>query len=129
MARVLIVEDELLSARVLSTALTRGGHDVRLAARADEAIRVGNDFEPEVLISDWMLKSEQTGADVARELQRVFPNLGVLLITGLGASELREETRGVRVFKILEKPCGLDEVLGAVDDCLASVRAQRGGVA
>ena len=117
-ARILVVEDELLSARVMSSALQRAGYEIRVAARGDEAIAIGKTFHPDVLVTDWMLNSEQTGLDVAQELQQENNQLSVLLITGRGADELRDQIGSLRVSALLVKPCGLDEIVAAVERAL-----------
>lgn len=112
--RVLIVDDEVSYREYLQRFLTRGGHDVRSAASGPEALEVCQDFEPHVLLADWMLKDHMHGLEVAEALREQHPDLKVLLMTGFPSSEIRDEANRARVHCFLEKPFGLDEVARAV---------------
>lgn len=118
MAKILIVEDEPIPREVLSRALSRDGHDVRVAGSAVQAIDVGRDFKPDVLIADWLLADLDSGLSVAEQLRRIKPSLRILFFTGLPTNKLEVEAQHLRPFRFLEKPCELETLRMAVREIL-----------
>jgi two-component system phosphate regulon response regulator PhoB len=69
MARILVVEDEQDLREVLDYNLTQAGHRVRAAASGAEALRVGPEFKPELVLLDLMLP-DVFGTEVCRALRK-----------------------------------------------------------
>ncbi|MFQ5805781.1 MAG: response regulator [Phycisphaerae bacterium] len=114
MSKVLVVDDEERYRDHLSRALLRDDHEVRTAASGRDAISVGSRFRPEVLVADWMLKSQVHGLHVSEALRAVVPELRTILITGYPSFDLRNEAQKHHVSKFIEKPFELDELREAV---------------
>jgi len=66
--RILIVEDNVDSARMLALLLSNMGHKVEYAINAIVAIQVAHRFLPEIVFLDLRLPDAH-GADVARQLR------------------------------------------------------------
>jgi len=112
--RVLIVDDEPSYRDYLERFLAREGYDVRTASTSEEALSIGREFSPAVVLADWMLKDHVHGLQVAESLREFCPDLRIVLMTGFPSSEIRKEADRARVFQFLEKPFGLDEVAEAI---------------
>lgn len=112
--RVLIVDDEPSYRDYLERFLVREGYEVRTASTGEEALSIGRDFAPGVILADWMLKDHIHGLQVAETLRDSRPETQILLMTGFPSSEIRKEADRARVFQFLEKPFGLDEVAAAI---------------
>jgi two-component system OmpR family response regulator len=112
--RVLVVDDEPSYREYLKRYLARKGYLVRTASSGAEAIALGREFRPQVILADWMLKNHMHGLDVGQALRDQDPELQILVMTGFPSSEIREEAERARVFRFLEKPFGLDEVASAI---------------
>lgn len=112
--RVLIVDDEPSYRYYLERFLKREGYDVRTASTGQEALAIGEEFSPQVILADWMLKDHIHGLQVAESLRDIKPDLQILLMTGFPSSEIRKEADRAQVFRFLEKPFGLDEVSAAI---------------
>ena len=124
MARILIVDDEEAYRRTLAAICRREGHDSCVASTGPEAIDISSEFEPDLLIADWGLAGEFDGLELARRLQARDATLPVVLITGYSAHEIRQ-IKQPRLFAILEKPFGVEEVRTAVAEARASPMPQR----
>ena len=111
MADILIVDDEVLSALYLAAHLTDEGHAVRTAANGEQALRALDDFTPEVLITDWKLGGAVDGVQLAHTLLNRQPMMSVIIYSGLPGDELRAKLGDVKVTAVLQKPCGIDEIL------------------
>ena len=71
--RVLIVEDNRDTAEIVAIAVSRDGHEVRVAHDAESAIRIATDFKPDVAFLDIGLPGID-GFDLALAL-RAIPQL------------------------------------------------------
>jgi DNA-binding NtrC family response regulator len=126
MATVLIVEDEDVLRETLSSFLTRQGHDVIAAASGYEALEVGLDTSPDVLVADWMLKNHIHGLHVSAVFRALHPNLNTILITGFPSRDLLEESDRCGISRLLEKPFDLRDFDEAVSNApRASGRRRR----
>lgn len=82
MAKVLVVEDDILISDLIEDALIGGGYDVCGVARtAAEAIALGERERPDLAVIDVRLADGSDGTTVAARLMAQF-SLGVLYATG-----------------------------------------------
>jgi len=79
--RILIVEDEALVATLLSEALEQVGFDVSSAPDVLSAKRLVRTFDPDVALLDVNLGPGPTGLDLAHYLDRVHPDVALVLLT------------------------------------------------
>ena len=114
MPRVLVVDDEALCVMLLTSALEEEGFEVKGASSGEEAIKIGESFSPELLITDWKLGTSCDGLKVARTLRDADKDLEVIMISGLAAEEIRQQAMDLSIHAVLEKPCGLKEAMLAV---------------
>src|SRR3569623_947005 len=82
LAKILLIEDDDFYRQTLTRALSRARHEVQAVPSGREGITVSRWFRPQLVLIDWMLKSEQDGPEVAQELRQTDPELKLLLMTG-----------------------------------------------
>jgi CheY-like chemotaxis protein len=116
-SKILVVDDEVVFAKLLTLTFESEGHEVQSAGGGPEAVEKGRSFHPDVLFSDWLLKDGTTGLEVAQALQHENRELKVIFITGL-PEQIENPGGTVDIFRVLEKPCGIDVALKAVDDAV-----------
>ncbi|KAA2233124.1 response regulator [Salinarimonas soli] len=99
---ILVVEDDPDVRQVAVSTLTNLGYTVREAANGDEALTKLRDGGTVVrlVFSDVTMPGPLTGVDLAREVRRLQPDIGVLLTTGYVGEDVRLD-EGV---EILPKP-------------------------
>ena len=114
MQKVLVVDDEHICSYFLGRSLEQEGFEVKTATRGDEAVEIAQDFKPDVLVSDWMLRDVYSGLDVARLMHRDNPNLKIIFITGMAADALLERADGVPIIEVMEKPVDIDDLLRVI---------------
>lgn len=120
--KLLVVDDEAHYRTEIAAILASRGHEVRTASEGRDALQVGRVFAPDVLIADWRLATEVNGLELAGMLREHLPRLGVVMITGYSAQDLRAENTLADV-RVLEKPFGLRDLLASVGSALSdSVR-------
>ena len=109
--KVLIVDDEQVCATFMSMALEAEGFEVKTANKAGDALRIGQEMQPDYLITDWMLKDDQDGIDVAKVLTASFPSMRVIFITGMALDLVEPKAASVPGHSVIVKPVDLDEVI------------------
>lgn len=122
MKKILVVEDEIRGLTVIRKGLTRRGYEIAVAANGPEAIDKGRGFEPDVLLTDWLLKGEQNGLAVAETLRDWYPQLIVIFFSGLPMESLQAAARHLHPCTYLEKPFGLGKLEATIATALQSAR-------
>jgi len=79
--RLLIVEDEPLTAALLSDALAARDFEIEVVASAAEARRAIRRFDPDAALIDIVLGRGPSGIDLAHVIREKHPQIGVLLLT------------------------------------------------
>lgn len=114
MTNLLIVDDLRDYCDELAQGLGKEGHEVLIATSAEEAIKVGSLFRPDVLITDWMLENHIHGLSVAEALRVIRPATKTILMTGYASGDLRGEAQRAGVSAFLEKPFPMSGMREAV---------------
>lgn len=120
MARVLVVDDAAFMRKVLTDALTTGGHEVvGEAGDGDAALAAFKELAPELTTLD-ITMPEKDGLVTLRELIALDPDARVIICSALGqeAKVLEAVKAGARDFVV--KPFSPERLLGAVSKALAS---------
>ncbi|MBI4768924.1 MAG: response regulator [Chloroflexi bacterium] len=111
MARVLVVDDEPETARMLSAALELFGHTPSMALSGQEALEIAEEDPPEAVLLDLMMPV-MDGFEVTRRL-RQLPGTAEAPIIVITASqdpqaERRAKANGANVF--LRKPISIGQL-------------------
>jgi CheY-like chemotaxis protein len=114
MTAVLLVEDQGAVREVLAEVLQDGGNDVTEAATAEEALDLmSHRGPPEVLVTDLDLGEGLNGLNLADDVARYWPEVGIVFISGrpwlLQHHTLRAHER------FLKKPCTAAKLLETVE--------------
>jgi len=108
-----VVDDEpdvLLGLQLLVESLAV---DVRTAASGRQALDAIGTWVPHVVLSDITMEG-MTGLELLDNLQRDYPNVKVVLITGFGTIDLAVSSLHRGAAHFITKPFDNDEVLSAV---------------
>ena len=119
MARILVVDDAAFMRKMVSDALTKGGHDVvGEAGNGTEAIARFQELKPEVMTLD-ITMPEKDGLTALKEIIELDPSARVIMCSALGQeSKVLESIKlGARDFVV--KPFKPERVLEAVGKALA----------
>ncbi|MGH8548317.1 MAG: response regulator [Methylococcales bacterium] len=119
MKKVLVVEDNAGARAALVAYLQRLGFRVKSAATGKDAIALGTDFRPDVLICDWILDGPCDGVRVAENLMASTVRPEVIFITGMPLEHLHKRCEHMEVKAFLAKPIDL-KVLGLLVDTIRS---------
>jgi CheY-like chemotaxis protein len=119
MARILIVEDELIIAADLQSKLRRLGHEVvGMAVDANEAIAVAERAKPDIVLMDVQLQGETNGIEAARIIyQRAAPR--IVFVTAFPGTFVRDPTQMHESWSCLGKPFSQTQLEAALSAALA----------
>jgi two-component system, chemotaxis family, chemotaxis protein CheY len=114
LARVLVIEDELVLGQIMTDLLTDEGHEPRLARNGREGLHSLRTWKPDVILLDLMMPVMDGWAFRAAQ-RRLSPDLaGVPVIVLSGARELRTTAEMLGAAVTIAKPFDLDAVAAAV---------------
>ncbi|HEX6707265.1 MAG TPA: response regulator [Albitalea sp.] len=115
--RVLLIDDNLDAAESLAQLLALSGHDARTAGDGARALRLAEDFRPEIVFCDLGLPG-MSGYEVARHL-RAMPfgrDMVLAALTGYGQPGDREKTAQAGFDAHLVKPVDPAVIESFLDD-------------
>lgn len=115
MARVLIVEDELLVARGLAKVLEAHGHEVvGVVSSGAAAIAAIDPLPPDVVLMDIRLRGDLDGIAAAAAI-RARTDVAIVFLTAYGDRDHVERAKAVDPMGYLIKPYGDREVVATVE--------------
>jgi DNA-binding NtrC family response regulator len=121
MANIVVVDDDPGLRGAMRKILERGGHDVREAEDGDAGLRLVENEEPDLVVTD-LLMPEKEGIETIMELRDRFPRVRILAISGAGNPEgeggplVDAELFGAH--RTLPKPFSVMTLLDAVEEVL-----------
>jgi len=115
--RVLLIDDNVDAAESLAQLLALSGHDARTAGDGAQAMRMAQEFKPEVVFCDLGLPG-MNGYEVAKELRALPFGRDIVLaaLTGYGQPADREKTAKAGFDAHLVKPVDPSVIESFLDD-------------
>ncbi len=110
--RVLVVDDEAQITRVLRTALSAQGYDVRAANEPEEALHIFEDWAPDLLITDLMMPG-MTGIDLCRAIRKKS-QVPILVLSVRDQERSKVEALDAGADDYVTKPFSVQELLARV---------------
>ncbi|MDG2272831.1 MAG: response regulator, partial [Halioglobus sp.] len=118
-ARILIGEDEPLVRDMLATAMKQAGYDVMEAEDGQQVIDI---FQSEHKSIDCVLLDfnmpKLDGEETFAELQKIEPNVRVVLCSGFTEHEILTRFEGAGIAGFVQKPARLDVLLSKISEVL-----------
>jgi two-component system OmpR family response regulator len=108
--RILVVDDEPSIVDAVATALRYEGFEVREAGSGREAIEVTREFDPDLIVLDWMLPDIE-GIEVGRRLRAQGFKSAVLFLTAKDGTENKVDALRAGGDDYVTKPFSLAEVV------------------
>jgi CheY-like chemotaxis protein len=130
MARVLVVEDDRVFARVVATALEKAGHEVAHAtdlASAEQALRSTAKFD--VVLTDMQLgEAGHEGIDLLERARLTQLGARTVLMSAHASARDYQRARQLGAVRVLCKPFELGEILEAVEQAIDCDKGFHGSV-
>ncbi|MBU0665598.1 MAG: response regulator [Proteobacteria bacterium] len=103
--KILVVEDEFLTALNIQEDLILSGYEVpALAKSGEEAIRLATELQPDLILMDILLDGSMTGIEAATEIRKTHP-IPMIYLTAHSSSDMLNQAKLTEPFGYLSKPC------------------------
>jgi two-component system, OmpR family, response regulator len=116
-SRIVVVDDEGSIVDAVATALRYERFDVREAGNGRDALRLVGEFEPDLIVLDWMLPDIE-GIEVGRRLREQGFKTAILFLTAKDAVEHKVDALRAGGDDYVTKPFSLAEVVARVQAIL-----------
>ena len=115
MSSVLIVEDESAIAELIAINLRHAGHEVKLAASAEQAQRAIDAVLPDLVVLDWMLPG-QSGLALARQWRASerTRELPIIMLTARGEESDKVAGLDAGADDYIAKPFSTNELMARI---------------
>jgi signal transduction histidine kinase/CheY-like chemotaxis protein len=114
---VLLVEDDDLVRKSLTTKLQRLGYAVRAVSSAGEAIdTLERESHFQVMLSDVMMPGAMNGGELAHEVVKRWPHIGVLLNSGYTENSIGGKAKIPDGIRVLSKPYSNADLVNALQE-------------
>ncbi len=117
MKKILIVDDEPNSLKVLSATLKKAGFEVGTAMSGEEAVEQFNSDSYSLVLSDYKMPG-MDGAELLRRIQATAPTVPFILMTGYGSIELAVEAMRDGAYSFLTKPLNMEALVSITKEAL-----------
>jgi two-component system, OmpR family, response regulator len=111
--RILVVDDERSIVDAVATALRYEGYEVAEAFTGREALTAAVEFEPDLIVLDWMLPDIE-GIEVGKRLRDRGSKAGILFLTAKDATEHKVEALRAGGDDYVTKPFSLAEIVARI---------------
>ena len=124
MVSLVIIDDNLGSLELLSTALAQDGLDILCASDPDEGLDLVYNRHPQIVITD-LVMPKMSGLEILKKIVDFDPAIEVILITAHYSTESAVEAIRKGAADYLNKPVSLPELRARIATILDDVRRQK----
>src|SRR5690242_10313615 len=111
---ILILDDEELTRRTMSRALSESGYEVLTATSGEEALRIFSEERPDIVLADIVLPGID-GVEVLRTIKQKTPETIVVMMSAYGMVERAVEAMKLGAFDYLVKPFHVADMIATVE--------------
>jgi PAS domain S-box-containing protein len=116
--RIIIAEDDAISARYLKESMMARGYEVPdVVTSADELLRAVENCDPDLILMDVMLEGAGDGIDAAERIATRH-DIPVIYLTGHTGREILDRAKATGPYGFLVKPVNISELVITVEFAL-----------
>ena len=104
MAKILVIEDDAMVQRFLTTVLTKMKHEIVITDNGNKAVELAKDETIALLLTDLTLPGSLSGIDLLRSLRAARPNCPIVVLSGYPTPEKLQECKTLGIKDFLTKP-------------------------
>jgi len=119
--KILLVDDEINSLKVISAALRKGGYEVETARTGEEALAKFRAGSCDLVLSDYKMPG-MDGEGLLEKIKLMAPSVPVVLMTGYGTIDRAVNAMKKGAYTYMTKPVNLDALTAVVRDALRAGR-------
>src|SRR5580698_1128321 len=122
MKKILIIDDEVNVALLLSKFLTRNGFDVSTASSGTSGLDLLKNGELNLVLCDFRLE-DTDGREMLKQIKTHYPKTGVIIITGYSDIKMAVELIKMGAYDYITKPLYPDEILNTITKAIETHHA------
>lgn len=124
-ARIMLVEDEAVTAQDIRTSLEALGYEVPLeAASGAEAVRMAAEVKPDLILMDIVLDGPMNGIEAAAAIRQAH-DIPIVYLTAHADAETVEQAKVTEPFGYLTKLCSQETLRSAIEVALYKSEADK----
>ena len=117
MKKILIIDDEVNVALLLSKFLTRNGFEVQTASTGTNAMEYLKNGDFNLVLCDFRLE-DTDGREMLKNIKTQYPKTGVIIITGYSDIKMAVELIKMGAYDYITKPLYPDEILNTINKAI-----------
>lgn len=118
MKRILIVEDELLIAKVYALHLEKAGHQILgMATDHNSTLNLLQKADPDLFLLDIQLKKKECGIELAHKIRKLS-NKPIIFTTGNSTGKTLEETEKIENCLFMIKPIDVNLLIKKIEEII-----------
>lgn len=121
MAKILVIDDEVVFARSVAHALNRNGHECWSLPSAEEGIASLDANRPDIILLDVKLAG-MSGLEALRKLTSLDPDLIVIIVTAYSSVQSAVAAMKAGAYDYIQKPIDHDELGFVIEKALETHR-------
>lgn len=121
---ILVVDDDVEMREMVHDVLKARGHQVTTAGSGQEALTLVAQSDFAVVLTDLRMKG-MGGTELLTEIKRVYPDIGVILMTAFGSVETAVEAMKHGASDYLTKPVKSEEIVRVVERVVRETALRR----
>ena len=114
MAKIIVVDDEVISLTILKSVLENAGHDITTASDGEAALDIMKKMKFDIVLSDFNMPG-MNGIELTKEILKLSPDSIVILITAFISIRAAVESIKLGAFDYLTKPVDKEELILSVN--------------
>src|SRR3954470_16077630 len=122
MKKILIIDDEVNVAQLLSKFLTRNGFDVSTASSGTSGLEYLKNGNFNLVLCDFRLE-DTDGREMLKNIKTQYPKTGVIIITGYSDIKMAVELIKMGAYDYITKPLYPDEILNTITKAIETHHA------
>ncbi|HEY0243965.1 MAG TPA: sigma-54 dependent transcriptional regulator, partial [Mucilaginibacter sp.] len=122
MKKILIIDDEVNVALLLSKFLIRNGFDVSTASSGTSGLEQLKNGEFNLVLCDFRLE-DTDGREMLKQIKTHYPQTGVIIITGYSDIKMAVELIKMGAYDYITKPLYPDEILNTITKAIETHHA------
>lgn len=122
MKKILIIDDEVNVALLLSKFLTRNGFDVTTASTGMSGMELLKNASFDLVLCDFRLE-DTDGREMLKNIKTQYPKTGVIIITGYSDIKMAVELIKMGAYDYITKPLYPDEILNTINKAVETHHA------
>lgn len=114
--KILIFEDELIIAKVLSMQFKQLDNEVRISSEAFDIVELVKEFKPDYIILDVFLKKGSNGIEAGNNLRKAGVLTPIVFTTGNAYESTLKEISNIENAKLISKPAEFEVIVSKLKE-------------